>query len=235
MKIKTNILIISIVLTIIIFSLSVSAQKKLINYEATMEILTLKEDVFENEIAEESKFKITKVPISLVANMKIVTSFEEIKDLYAVENIKAGQIVIKSQFDTKENLSVYESESGKERISIKIKAPENGASSQIRENTFVNVYATIRSDIAFEFMKDKERLEIGTIDDGYTIIKLLDTTKVLGVFNADGIEYEKSDGAILDSILIAVTPDEAKIINLIRDLATFNVTGVNAKTQDSAM
>ena len=31
---------------------------------------------------------------------------------------------------------------------------------------------------------------------------------------------------IIDTVMIAVTPDEAKIINLLRDIATFNVSGI---------
>ena len=31
----------------------------------------------------------------------------------------------------------------------------------------------------------------------------------------------------MDSILISVTPEEAKAINLIREITTFNITGLN--------
>lgn len=227
MKIKINILIITIILTIIVFGISTYLQKRLINYEATIACLVLSKDINENELVSEENFKVADIPISIIANQKIVTDFKEIEGLYAKDNIKAGQIVIKNQFDTKENLSIYEIEDGKEKVSIKIETAENGMSFQIKENAIVNVYATLRNEFASNFSLDKDRLSIGDEFEGYTVIKILENITVLGVFTVDGIEFEKSDGENIDSILIAVTPEEAKEINLIRDIAIFNITGVN--------
>lgn len=117
---------------------------------------------------------------------------------------------------------------GKEKISIKIKNAENGLSFQIKENSLVNVYVTIRNELAKDFLTYKDRLIIGDEFEGYTVIKLLENVKVLGVFTFDGLEVEKSDGDNLDSILISVTPEEAKEINLLREIGSFNVTGVEA-------
>lgn len=226
MKIKLNILIVTIILTIIVFCISTYMQKKLINYEATVSCLVLVDDVYENELVSEEKFKVVNIPISLVANQRIITDFNEIDGLYAKDNIKKSQIAIKSQFDTKENLSIYEVENGKEKISIKIKTAENGMSFQIKENSLVNVYVTLRNEYAVNFLNDKERMVIGNEDDGYTVIKLLKNIKVLGVFTVDGVEVQKLDGENVDSILISVTPEEAKEINLLREIASFNITGI---------
>ena len=224
MKSKINIIIITLILTVIVFAISTYMQKKLIKYEATISCLILNDDINENELVQKEQFKIAKVPISIVSNQRVIQDFKEIEGLYAKDNIKSGQIAMFSQFDTKENLSIFEPEQGKEKISIKIKNAENGMSFQIKENSIVNVYATIRTDLAKDFLIEKERLSIGNEFDGYTVIKLLDNIKVLGVFTIDGIEYDKSDGENIDSILISVTSEEAKQINLIRDISTFNVT-----------
>lgn len=231
MKIKVNVLIISIVLAIILFTISTYMQRQLVDYEAKVSCLVLASDVFENELVDESKFKLVEVPISLVANQKIITNTSEILGLYAKDNIKAGQIAMRTQFDTKENLSIFEAENGKEKLSIKIKASENGMSFQIKENSYVNIYATIRNDLGINFLPDNARLTIGDEVDGYTVIKILENIKVLGVFTADGIEYDKSLGDNVDSILICVTPEEAKQINLIREIATFNITGINIEKE----
>ena len=227
MKIKINILIITVVLTIIVFGISTYMQKKLINYEATISCLVLNEDIYANESVDEEDFKKVDIPISIIANQRIVTDFREIEGLYAKDNIKKSQIAIYSQFDTKENLSIYEAEEGKEKISIKIKTAENGMSFQIKENSLVNVYATISNELANNFLNDKERLIIGNEIDGYTVIKLLESIKVLGVFTLDGVNINDSDGDNVDSILISVTPEEAKEINLLREIASFNITGIN--------
>ncbi len=228
MKNKINIFVSTIILTIIIFAISTYVQKKLIKYEATISCLVLNSDINENELADKSKFKTAQIPISIIANQRIIQDFSEIEGLYATDNIKTGQIAVKSQFDTKENLSIYEAETGKEKISIKIKTAENGMSFQIKEGSIINVYATIRTDLAKEFLIDKERMTIGDEIDGYTIIKILSNVKVLGTFTIDGIEFSESTGENIDSVLISVTPEEAKEVNLIREIATFNITsGIN--------
>lgn len=227
MKIKINTLIITFILTIIVFTISTYMQKKLINYEATVSCLVLTEDISENELVLKEKFKIAAVPISIVANQRIITDYAEIEGLYAKDNIKKSQIAIRSQFDTKENLSIYEAEQGKEKIAIKIKTAENAMSFQIKENSLVNIYVTIRNELAQNFLVNKEKLIIGDEFDGYTVIKLLENIRVLGIFTVDGVEIEDADGENADSILISVTPDEAKEVNLLREIATFNITGVN--------
>ncbi|MBQ9314714.1 MAG: hypothetical protein IJ220_06985 [Clostridia bacterium] len=228
MKMKINILIIAIILAIVLFGISTYMQKKMINYEATVSCLILAKDIAENEMVNREDFKKANVPISIVATQKIVKSFEEIEGLYAKDNIKSSQIAIKDQFDTRENLSIYEAEAGKEKLSIKIKNAENGMSFQIKTKSHVNIYATLRNEYANGFLMNHERMNIGDELEGYTIIKILENVEVLGVFTIDGVELEKSNSENLDSILISVTPEEAKQINLIRDIATFNITGINS-------
>ena len=227
MKNKVSVLIITIFLAVILFCISTYMQKKLINYEATVSCLILNKDINANEIVSEDYFKKVEMPMSIVAMQRIVTDYNSIAGLYAKDNIKSGQIAIRTQFDTKENLSLYEIENGKEKLSIKIKNSDNAMSYQIKENSYVNIYATLRNEYGALLAPEKERLIIGDEYDGYTVIKLLDNVKVLGTFTSDGIEYTKSNGESMDSILIAVTPEEAKEINLVREIASFNITGVN--------
>ena len=231
MKNKINILICTFVLTIIVFSVSTTLQKKLVKYEAKIECLVLTEDILENEKVSEEKFKSCEVPVSLVANSAVITTFSDIEGMYAKNFICKGQIAFKKLFDTQENLSIFEAEIGSEKLSIKIESPENGVSYAIKKNSLVNIYATIRNNYAQDFLIENERLTIGDEYEGYTVIKILDEAKVLGTFNIDGIEITNAQEGIIDSIMIAVTPEVAKQINLIRDIATFNVTGITKKEE----
>ena len=228
MKNKMFVLIIAIVLAMMMFGISTYLQRKMIHFEATASCLVLSKDMSENEMVSKDGFKVVNLPLSVIATQRIVTKFEEIEGLYARDNIKAGQIAMKSQFDTKENLSIYEADEGKEKLSIKIKAPENGMSFQLKAKSRVNIYATLRNEYANGFLLEKERLSIGDEFEGYTIIKVLENVEILGAFTIDGIEIENADTENGDSILLGVTPEEAKQINLIRDLAVFNVTGIHS-------
>lgn len=227
-KNKIGILSVTFILTIVVFSVSTYLQKQLIDYEATVSCLVLKENISENEKVNEEMFVMADIPLSIVGVANVVKGYDEISDLYAKDNILKGQVAMRKQFDTKENLSIYEVESGKEKISIKISSAENGVSYAIKPNSKVNIYATMRSDYAKGFAVGKDRLSVGDDYDGYTVIKIIDSVEVLGVFNIDGIEVESYEDGNINSIMIAVTPEDAKEINLIRDIATFNVTGISS-------
>lgn len=226
MKNKILILIGTITLATILFVASTIAQRKLIKYEPKIKCLFLIDDISANELAKEEKFVLKDIDISLVANTKIVQDFSKIENLYARDNICKGQLVIEKQFDTKENLKIYEIEEGKEKVSLKIKSSENGVSYSIRENSKINIYVTLRNDMAENFLKEKERLVIGQKDDGYTIIKLIDNVSILETYDIDGNRIKESDTKVIDTIMIAVTESEAKEINLLKDIGVFNVTGI---------
>lgn len=227
MKNKIILYVGAILLTFILFGISTYTQKKLINYEPKIECLFVKEDISQNEKLKPEMFYKDEIDLSIVANTKIIQNFSEIDGLYAKDNIYKGQIALNKQFETKEKLSIYEFEEGKEKISIKIKSSENGVSYSIKKNTLVNVYVTLRADMTSEFLNNKEKLTIGTIEDGYTVIKLLQKVNVLDAFDIDGNKIEESDTKIIDTIIIAVTPEEAKEINLLREIATFNIVEIN--------
>ncbi len=226
MKNKISILIWTFILTIIVFVISTNSQKKLVKYEAKIECLVATEDILENEKVSEEKFKLAEVPVSLIANSAVVTNFSEIEELYAKHFVSKGQIAYKKLFDSQENLAIFEAENGTEKISVKIENPENGVSYAIKKNSFVNLYATIRNNYAENFLMENERLVIGDEYEGYTVIKIINETKVLGTFNIDGIEITNAQDGIIDSIMLSVTPDVAKQINLLREIATFNITGI---------
>lgn len=226
MKNKVILLTGTVILTLILFTVSTYTQKKLINYEPKIECLLLKEDISQNQKVSKEMFVLEEIDMSLVASTKIIQNYSEIDGLYAKDNLYKGQIAFSKQFDSKENLSIYEIENGKEKVSIKIKNAENGVSYSIKKNSKINVYVTLRSDLANEFLNDKEKLTIGTNEDGYTIIKLLENIAVLDTFDIDGNKIEESDMKIIDTVMVAVTPEEAKIVNLLRDIGTFNVSGV---------
>ena len=227
MKNKIILYIGTIILTIILFSFSTYTQKKLVNYEPKIECLFVRENIKANERLTEEMFYKDDIDLSLVANIKIVRNFSEIDNLYAKDNIYKGQIALAEQFDTKENLSVYEFEMGKEKISIKIKSAENGVSYLLKNNSLINVYVTLRADLASGFLNSKEKLTIGNVDDGYTVIKLLEKVRILEAFDIDGTKIEDSESNIIDTVIIAVTPEEAKIINLLRELGNFNIVEIN--------
>ena len=221
---KVSVLIVTIVLTIIVFSISTYMQKKLVNYIPTMKCLVVLNDINAYEQISEENVKYVDMPIEIISSAQIVRNIDAVKELYLKDKIYKGQILLLNQFDSKENLMIYKAEDGKEKISIKIKSPDNGVSYTIRENSIVNIYATVRSEYAFKDLLSGDITYIGDEYDGYCISKILDGVKVLGVFDSNGENIENTYERTIDTVLIAVTSQEAKIINLYREIATFSIT-----------
>ena len=163
------------------------------------------------------------MPISIVSQVRVVQKFEEIQELYLKDKLYKGQVVLFEQFDTKENLMIYTADVGKEKIAIKVKNSENGASFTVRQNSIVNVYATFRKEYMNNNLFSGDIRQIGD-EDGYCVAKILDSIKVLGTFDSNGEKIENGIEKNIDTILIAVSPEESLKINLIRDIATFNIT-----------
>lgn len=231
MKKKSLILILSLIATIILFTISTVTQRKLIHYEPKVTCLFLNQNIIANQQLTSDMFIKGDIPISTVSTTKVVKDFSEIDGLYAKDNLYQGQIAIYSEFDTKENLAIYEVEQGKEKIAIKIKSPENGVAYSIKNNSLVNVYVTIRNDLAVDFMPEMERLSIGNIDEGYTVFWLLKNKQVLESFDNEGERMKESDTNIIDTIILAVTHEEAKQVNLLREIGEFNITGLSSIVQ----
>ena len=221
---KVSLLIVTTVLTIIVFSISTYMQKKLVDYIPTMRCLIVSNDINAYEQITEENIKYVDMPIEIISNVQIVWEINEIKGLYLKDKIYKGQILLSSQFDSKENLMIYNAEEGKEKISIKIKSPDNGVSYTLRENSLVNIYATVRTEYISEKLFSGDVIYIGDENDGFGISKILDSVKILGVFDSNGENLENGFERTIDTILIAVTPQEAKLINLYRDIAVFSIT-----------
>lgn len=221
---KASILIVSIILTLIVFGVSTYMQKRLVNYIPTMKCLIASKDIEAYEQVNKDLVEVVDMPISIFTKVRTVADVSEVEGLYLKDKIYKGQILLYSQFDTKENLMIYNAEEGKEKIAIKIKNAENGVSYTVRENSIINVYATLRSEYANGLAEQINT--IGIENDSYSVVKLLDSVKVLGTFDANGETIENSIEKNIDTILIAVTPEEAQKINLIREIATFNITEI---------
>lgn len=221
---KISLLIITVFLTVIVFGFSIHLQRKLVNYIPTIKCVIVNKDIEAFQQIMENDIKYVDMPISIISSTKVIQEYSKIKSLYLKDKIYAGQLVLPNQLDTRENLMIYQADVGKEKIAIKIKSAENGVAFTIRENSIVNVYATMRKEYMENSFSDIELDSIGSEEDGYSIIKILDSVKVLGTFNSDGESLNESLEKNIDTILVSVTQEEANKINLIRDVAVFNIT-----------
>ena len=222
---KVSLLILSIILAIVVFCISINIQKKAINYVPTIKCFVANKEIEAYSQVTIDDYNQVDMPISIVANSKIARNFEDFSELYLKDKLYKGQIIMIDQFDTKSNLNIFNIEEGKEKISIKVRNPENGVSYILKPGSIVNVYATLNSDYVIDgVFKDYEKKILGDTDTGYAILKVLSNVKILSTLDENGEEVENNIEKHIDTILISVTPEEAQYINLIREVATFNIT-----------
>ncbi len=222
---KVTLLIVSIFLAIVIFIFSTSLQKKLVDYVPTMPCYISTTYMPEYTMINNENLKLVNLPVEVVANSKVVTSFDDVSNLYLKSELYPGQILLFNQLSPKEDLMIFNGEEGKEKISIKIKNSESGVSYILKKGSVINLYATIINEYAVNgVFSNIDKIQVGTSDLGYSAFKVLDNVKVLGTFAEDGTEVENSAERTIDTILVCVTHEEAQKINLLKDIATFGVT-----------
>ena len=74
MKNKINILLISIILTIIVYSISIYMQKKIVQYVPTVKCLIVTEDIEAYSQINELQIKEVDMPVSIAAMTKTIKS-----------------------------------------------------------------------------------------------------------------------------------------------------------------
>ncbi len=224
---KVSLLILSIVLAIAAFVASTYLQKKAVNYIPTIKCLVATRDIEQYEAFNENDFKFVNMPVEIVANVRVIKDYSEAEGLYFKDKMYKGQMLLYEQLDSSSNLMIFESEEGREKISIKIKNPENGVSYIVKPGSLINVYATLNVDYTNSgALSEFEKVNVGDEYSGYSIIKILSQVKVLSTFDENGEEVENLSEKNIDTVLVSVTPEEASYINLIRDIATFNITEI---------
>lgn len=222
---KISLIILSFVLAIIVFIISTNMQKQLVNYVPTSKCLVAVKDINEYTLVNSEDFKLIDVPVEMIANIRPIKDISEINDMYLKSSIYKGQLAVFDQFATAEELMIFNGEEGKEKVALKIKGPENGVSYVLKKGSVVNVYATISNEYAnSKIFENYEKYSAGSEDYGYSTIKILENVKILGSFDENGEEVEKMPERNIDTILISVLPEESYKVNLIRDIATFNIT-----------
>lgn len=215
---KVNIIICSVVFSLILFFILTAVQKKMIKYEPQVSVLIATQEINVNEKLEEKMFKSVLAPVGLANQESILENITD--NMYAKETIYNGQILFKEDIGSKDELKIIGNELGCEIIAIKLKGPENSISYQIKPGDKVNLYFTGKY-IAVE--------GLGVYDsspaDGkmYTA-KILENEEILGIYDSNGISCNEGSFLKPDTIILSVTYEQAKLINNLRNQGTFDIT-----------
>lgn len=218
-------LIVSGAIAIILFVILTLIQNSLLDKEETMVAYVSNIDVQRDILINKNMYNKVSIPISLGINANIVTSEDELIEKYAKEQINKGQIIFKQDIAEKEELKIIEASEGLERIAVKVKAAENAIAYQIKPKDIVNLYFTGKGmNIQKAFSKYGINFDSNLEENSLQTQKVISDIEVLGIYDENGRNYGNSEFSKLDTIVIAVTPEKAEMINNLRTQGTFDIT-----------
>lgn len=224
---KASMLSISVLLTIIVFIATTAVQRFFVKFEPVVKVLVAAQEIQANRPIDRFMFKTAEVPINLVMNMKVVKNFEDIKEHYAVEPIHAGEILLDQAIALKNEVKIIEAEKGKEKVSVKLKAPEHAVSYQIRTGDKVNLYFTGKYGIIKKLDNQTATAEVSYNNNYDYTVRLLENIRILGVFDENGNALNNTTRDVkVDTVIFEVSPDMARTINNLRGQGTFDITGL---------
>lgn len=221
---KINVLIISGVSAVILFILLTIVQGRIIKKEDTIIAYVSTIDLLRDSKINKNDYKEVRIPVSLILDSKIVTDSKELEGKYAKEFINKGQIIFKQDIGGKDELKILEADNNLERIAVKIKESQNAVAYQIKPRDRIHLYFTGKSGVIKNAFS-KYGIEFDDISDNFLQSKkILSDIEILGIYDEAGRSYENSEFNSLDTIVIAVEPKNAEMINTLRTQGTFDIT-----------
>lgn len=221
---RPDITIISILVAISLFIVLTFIQNSIINSEPTIEVLIANTDVKPDTELRPEWFDVTDVPLYLTLNNNTLNKIEDINGKYAKEMINKGQILFRQDIGSKEELKIITSPKGTEKIAIELKSSQNAIAYQIKPKDRIHLYFSGRYGVVKESISQFNLENILKSDNSMYTTCLLNDTEILGIYDETGrsIEDEKFSG--INTIVIAVESEKAKMINNLRNQGTFDLT-----------
>lgn len=222
---KINLFLVSGISAIILFLVLTFLEGQFINKEPVKTVFMVTNLIKKDEMISEENIKEVEVPEYLVNNSKMIIDKDKLKDKYAVRDIYEGEILFSQNIASSEALKIVEVEDNLERISIKIKNPENAVSYQIKPKDRIHLYFTGRTAMVRDsFLKYGLSLTDVINDNSVQTVKLLENIEVLGIYDELGRSYTNSEFNKFDTVVLGVNKEKAEMINNLREQGVFDIT-----------
>jgi len=194
---KGKYLIVSIIITIVLFFLLGYVDKKVLGIDSMQKVLVVKAGVHieKYEKLDSSMFETLNVPSTLAVNA--ISDINEIEGNYALSQIFAGDVLKREKFGVKDSANLIEVEQGKRKLAIAVSSLADGVAGQVRENAYV--------DILFTNNATSKNPNVETII-------LLEKVKVLGVTDSNGKLINGINAGKISAVILSVSPEDAQTL-----------------------
>lgn len=194
---KVKILTIAIPLTIILFIGLVFAEKKLSNYTPTGKVVYCIKDINRKDKLDVSSFTTKDVPITQITE-DCVTNINDIKGMYAKENIYSNEILKKRRTGTQQTIDDYSLNVGEVETALSFQNLDDAVGGSVRKDDMIDIVFTNNAAAGSGTIMTKT---------------LIENIKVLDVKTSAGKSVDREDKETpANVILIAVKPEDAHLI-----------------------
>lgn len=215
---KTKKIIISIILTLILYGLLSVVEKRILESKANInEMYVISQNIPKGEKLTDKYYK----KIKILANKKIENKVNVSTPKYAAYDLKKGQILYNEMIIPKEKL--LKATNNKEIISIPLKFSYDSVSYKVSKDSIVNIYFTTRAKFLEGINHNKEILS-NENQNGFITLSFLKDVKVIDVVDREGFNKKEEEKFLPETILIEVTSDDAKLIKNLKNIGEFSLT-----------
>lgn len=219
---KYSLLILSFIISIIIFSILIIIQKNITNQDTLQKVYILKNDLESYSQLNETFLDEIYMENSQLNNYEFISNKEEILNKYSKYNLKKGEILTKKLLIDANDIDKIKSQDTNENIAIKLDSLSSIYSSTITDKSTINLYISINEKYLPEDIKNYSKVIQNKDGNNIVTFKYLENISPINFTDENGNQV--NSGNQFSSIVINVTDKQAIYLNSINGIANFKVT-----------
>lgn len=218
---RYSILIISFIVSVVIFITLIVIQKNIINQNTLVQAYVLNQDVNMHDNITLDMVETTYFSSNTMSD-KFYNNIEDIDTIVAKGNLKSGKILFNEDVIKKEEIEANVSKSETEKVVIPVSNLDNAINYILNDNVYINVYVSVNEDYKPYDIAKYESVSLHKEDKNTITFLYLSKVKPVCFLNDNGQAVNKND--LIKSVVLEVTKQQAIYINYIKGKAGFNIT-----------
>ncbi len=218
---RYSILIISFIVSVVIFITLIVIQKNIINQNTLVQAYVLNQDVNMHDNITLDMVETTYFSSNTMSD-KFYNNIEDIDTIVAKGNLKSGKILFNEDVIKKEEIEANVSKSETEKVVIPVSNLDNAINYILNDNVYINVYVSVNEDYKTYDIAKYESVSLHKEDKNTITFLYLSKVKPVCFLNDNGQAVNKND--LIKSVVLEVTKQQAIYINYIKGKAGFNIT-----------
>ncbi len=219
---KYSLLILSFVISIIIFSILIVVEKNINQKDELNKVYILNKDIEIYSLLDDSYIDEIYIENSLLNNYNFISNKEEFLNKYSKYNLKKGEFLTNKLLVTSDELDKVKKENTNENIAIKLDNLSSIYSDIITNKTTIDLYITINEKYLPLDIQNFSNITQNKDGNNIVTFKYLDNITPISFVDENGNQVNGE--TTFSSIILNVTNSQAIYLNSISSMANFKVT-----------